>query len=449
MGERLLLAARKSRKGDEEEELRYLRQEHITAQYAERDGHTIVATVRDTVSSQRPPWTRKNLKKWMTDPARMAMYDGLLVETDRLSRADDKGWHDIESWCYDHGKKIITTEGVQFPPRNDADRYQWVGLKRQSRTYWESVRDKHAQAREIVKDSGGIIGRPPFGYATAGSKYAKSFVPDPHTADVAREIFARTAAGESGAKVAKWLDMAAPRVIKATGRPVPWRVKTVLAIVRNRTYLGERDGVKFEALVDEKLWNDANATVAARSFTRGAPPTEHSYSGVIYCQCGAVLYRHKSERGREKYRCGRGRRGVPETRCDMPGVNFGEVNAAVDKVMRELEIPEQVQRAEGGDAGKAAELALIKRRMNAAMRANDMDTVAELSVLYRDRESREAAPVRVWWEQTGRSLGELWREGDVAEQRDLLGARGIGAHGYRLVVNEDATAELVLGPEAQ
>jgi len=444
MGDRLLVAARKSRKGDAAEDDQYARQEEGAARVAAKDGHVIVATARDTVSSQRPPWERRELRKWMTEAGKLALYDGILVtETDRLARLDDMGWHDIESWCYDHGKCIVTGEGVRFPARegNDGDYWQWHALKKQARRYWEQTRDKHAGGRAIARASGGFIGRAPFGYVVAGVKYRKRPVPHPEYAALAIEMFQRIADGQPGAAVALWL-------AQETGRT--WRVKAVLDCIRNATYLGERDGAEFEPLVTRGLWDAANAAVAARSYARTAstPKDVHAYSGVIFCgSCGAPMYRHQSSKdgkpvGVAHYRCGRGRRGVPESRCPMPGVSFGAVNDSVHEVMSALGIPEQAQRAEGGDAGKAAELAAIDRAMKAAMAKHDMAEVARLAAAYAERESREAAPVRVWWQPTGKSLGELWTAGDLAARRELLRDGGIGAHGLVMVVNADASAEL-------
>ena len=220
------------------------------------------------------------------------------------------------------------------------------------------------------------------------------------------------------------------------------RAKAVIDMIKRDTYLGRRDGVEFEPLVSETVWNDANATVAARSFTRSAVASVHHYSGVVHCgRCGSVLYHHKPERGHAKYRCGLGQRGVAESKCGMPGIDYDTANAAIDTVMSPLGIPEQVQRAEGGDAGKSAELAPIKRRMAAAMAKNDMGEVAKLSAEYAERDAKPAAEVRVWWERTGKSLGQVWAGADIAARRELLSS-GLAVHDLVVVVHADGSAEL-------
>ena len=417
-GLRLVAAARKSRKGDEGSQ--FDRQEARNAERAERDGHTIVHTTHDVVSSQTMPWNRKELKEWMTDTNKIALYDAILVETDRLSRCDDKGWHYIEHWCYENDKKIVTTEGVIFPARDDSDRYQWLGLKRRARTYWEDVRDKHAQTRELIKANHAAIGRAPFGYKITGDKLHKTFVIDDVTGPLAKEAFVRISHGNTATSVAIWLT-------EQTGQT--WRVKRVTDMIQRRTYLGERDGFTFEPLVTEKLWNDANAALATRSFKHtdtGGRRVEHGYSGLIYCQCGTAYYFHQSTRegkpvGQAKYRCGKGRRGdVTEKRCEHGAPSFDAVNAMVNTFMSHNPVQEEVHTTTGGDYGKKMELARIQEAMTSALANKKMMEVARLAAEYETVEARETEPVVMKLVKTGKTYGKVWRDGDLSDRRSLL-----------------------------
>jgi hypothetical protein len=425
-GLRLVAPARKSRKGDEGSQ--FDRQEARNAERAERDGHTIVHTTHDVVSSQTMPWQRKELKEWMTDPSKLAMYDGILVETDRLSRCDDKGWHTIESWCYDHDKKIITTEGVQFLPRDDSDRYQWLGLKRRARTYWEDVRDKHAQTRKLIHDNHAAIGLAPFGYKIEGAKLHKTFVIDPVTGPLAREAFRRISEGHTATSVAIWLSEVTRDLKKPNGKPYgPWRVKRVTDMISRRTYLGERDGHTFEALVSEDLFNAANAAMATRSCTgreTGGRRTEHAYSGHIYCECGVPLYRHQSDRGIEKYRCGRGRSGIlTEKRCEYGAPNFTPVNDAIDALMSRFSMAERVLVTTGGDHARQMELARIQDEMSSAMARKDMAGVTRLAAEFSEVEATPSEAIQTELRETGRTYAEVWAAGTLGDRRALL-ARG-------------------------
>lgn len=418
-GLRLLLPARKSRKGDEASQ--FARQEARTAERAERDGHVIVHVTRDVVTSQSMPWERRDLRAWMTDPVKIAAYDAIIVETDRLARCDDKGWHYIEGWCYDNGKRIITAEGVQFPPRDDADRYQWLGLKRRARTYWEDVRDKHAGTRAVIKANGGAIGLPPFGYTTSGEKLRKAFVPHPVNGPLALEAFTRISQGHTATSVAIWLG-------EQTGKP--WRVKRVTDMIGRRSYLGERDGHQYPMLSEDfaKLWERANAALASRSFrhadTGGRRPV-HGYSGLVLCECGARYYRHQGARGQEKYRCGRGRRGdFGEVRCEHGAPLFAEANAAVDEAMSRYEVLEIVMVTSGGDHGKQQRLAEITDAMTSAMGRKDMAEVARLAAEFAAADATESEPIRTQGLLTGRTYADVWRDAGLAGRRALL-ARGL------------------------
>jgi DNA invertase Pin-like site-specific DNA recombinase len=442
---RLLAPARKSRKGDSGENERYARQDGKYLDRAQRDGHTIVKTVHDTISSQSAPWDRPNLKAWMTDPKLMAQYDSLLVETDRLSRADDEGWHYIEHWCYEHGKKILTTEAVQFPPRDDSDRYQWLGLKRRARTYWEDVRDKHADTRKMVLANGAAIGRPPFGYVTAGEKLHKSFVMAPDTAPLAVEAFRRIAHGKTAASVARWLS-------EQTWQGVPfalpeWRVKRVIDMIRRDSYRPDdngkchRDGHEYDALpgMTSELWDQANAALDSNYVPRNKIAEEHeSFSGVIYCgNCGSVLYRHQSQKngkpvGQEKYTCSRGRVGAcTEDKCGMPRLVASEVNEQLDTAMRGLvNVHEVIVLTSGGSHAKDIELARLNKALQAAVTAGDMIRVGTLAQEIKAVQDAPEAPLALR-EITGDSYAELWAQADHASKRDLL-ARG----GLRMVADE-------------
>lgn len=433
---RLLMAARKSRSGGTSEDARYLRQDTRAAVSAEHDGHTVIQSVHDTVTSQSLPWERKNLKAWMTLPELMAMYDGILIsETDRLSRLDDKGWHYIEGWCYANGKVIVTAEGVQFPPRDDSDRYQWIGLKRRARTYWEDVRDKYKDGREMVAANSAASGRPPYGYRVAGDvKYAKWFEPDPVTGPVLVEIFSRVAEGQSIPVITDWLEEKHPLKPQPSHPDRRWRNRTVTRIIRNASYLGERDGHKFERLGEPvldfgELWGRANAVLDGRSVPQGGRPAVYAYSSVIFCPCGAKLYRQyrtmKRSYGtyfREYYLCCIGRRGIGgEEKCaHTVSLEYGAVNQAVDQAMRAVTEPEIIAEVRGGDHARQRELASLKERMEAAMAAGKMGVVGELSAQYTLAEAQESQPIVKFGRVTGRTIGDVWAASSLTGQRALL-----------------------------
>lgn len=420
MGIRLIVAARKSRKGDSAEDAMYARQDGKTAERAEQDGHVVVDTVRDTVSSQTAPWQRRALKSWMTSEAKLAMYDGILVAgADRLARTDDRGWHEIESWAYDNGKVIMTADGVQFPARDDSDRYQWVGLKRRARTYWEDVRDTHADRRRQLLAAGAAIGIPPFGYMVAGETGHKRFVPNPDTAPVALGVFRRIARGESANLVAAWLGVQLGRNIRA---------QRVVKMINSDSYLGRRDTHEFALLADDmpELITTARARLAERSFDRGGKRVTHAYSSRIYCACGANLNHHQStgstgKQSAAKYRCSRGRRGISgEARCEFGAFPYDATNTAVDAAVSDLRWGDGVTVTTGGDAARSAELDAMAKDIDRAVAARDMARVGELSAAYAELEAQPAAAIETHVLLTGKTVGERFESSTLDQRREML-----------------------------
>ena len=427
-GLRLLLAARKSRKADDADGME--RQDHRARTWAEREGHVIIHATTDVKTGTSAPWVRRQLKPWMTGSAQLGLYDAILIsDTDRLSRGTDEDFHWIENWAYRNHKRILVADGPEFPPREGAmgesDRYQWIAQKRAARTYWEAVRDKHADTREMIHENGAAIGPPAFGYRIAGAKLRKTFVIDPVTGPLVGEAFRRISEGHTATSVAIWLTEVTRDLGKPNGKPYgPWRVKRVTDMISRRTYLGERDGHVFEPLVPEELFNAANAAMATRSFKhadKGGRRTRHGYSGYIYCACGARYYRHQSVRGTEKYRCGRGRSGtLAEQRCGYGAPDFTPVNTAIDALMTRLTMAERVLVTTGGDHARQMELQRIQDEMSAAMSKKDMTAVTRLAAEFSEVEATPSEPIRTSLRETGRTYAEVWAEGTLGDRRALL-----------------------------
>jgi hypothetical protein len=262
-----------------------------------------------------------------------------------------------------------------------------------------------------------MLGPAPLGYVVAGTKYRKTLAIDPVWGPVVRGAFERIADGETRASVTRWL---AGKLGKSL------RVKFTTDMIQRRTYLGERDGVTFPALVTQEQWDDANAAMASRSFARGRN-VEQGYS--VYCACGTRYYHHQSSRngkptGQAKYRCGRGRGGnLAESRCEHGAPIFSAVNDAVDRLMRHVDLPERVMVTSGGDHGRQMELARIKGAMAAAMGKGDMAAVATLAAEFSAVDSQPAKPIVTSLRLTGRTYADVWTAGTVEDRRAML-ARG-------------------------
>lgn len=422
MGIRVLVAERKSRKPSadkaEAENTRYRRQELKNIRTAEAAGHVVVHREADTVSSQTLPWRRKNLKAWFSDPAKLAMWDAVLIsEVSRISRGDSDTWFEIEQWCRANGKFIMNGRGLMWP---DADDEKWDAERRAARDYYESVRDSHAEARADVLAAKAAIGRPPFGYTTAAREDGyKAFVVDPVTGPIALQVFRKIIDGETASAVAEWLG-------EQTGQGSS-RAQRVIKMIRSNSYLGERDGHAFPTLAPNMadLVDTARAALDARSFDHGGNRVTHAYSSRIFCRCGCSLNHHQSSRGGQpvgtaKYRCSRGRRGIAgEARCKYGAFPFDATNIAVEAEVGALTDPDGVMVTTGGDAQKQAKLDALAKQIERAVKARDYARAGELQADYAQAEAT-SGEVTARLVLTGKTLGERFTDGDLDQRRAML-----------------------------
>lgn len=190
--------------------------------------------------------------------------------------------------------------------------------------------------------TGGI---PPFGYRKARGETTLS--PDPATAPIVGAIFRRYVEERAGARsIAAWLDRQGQRT--RTGRH--WGTSSVLAVLRNRAYIGE---VSFRGvwrpggqtpLVERELFEAAAAILDERAGStalRRTNPTDYLLSGLAFVcdRCGHPMI-GASARGRggrryAYYTCStRAHRGP--TGCDQDRLAKDELETAVLGQMRDV-----------------------------------------------------------------------------------------------------------------
>ncbi len=76
----------------------------------------------------------------------------------------------------------------------------------------------------------------------------------------------------------------------------------------------------------------------------------------------------------------------------------------------------------GGDAARQAELARIKAEMNAAIAQGDMALVATLAAKFSEIDAMPAEPIStVTSRRLDKSIGDLWAEASITDQRTMLG----------------------------
>jgi DNA invertase Pin-like site-specific DNA recombinase len=447
---RLVLAARKSTKtrdasGREIDAIGIETQDKRGRAWAERQGHVIVAVAPDVKSGTVAPWDRPKLRPWVTDPALMSQIDGVLAyRNDRLSRGC---WADearIRLWAEEHGKVLVIVDGPQWPPRHDGDEWSWEAMSKQARREWEEIRERSMRAQAELRDRGKLVGRPPFGYASAGTKYDHTIVPTDEGRRLVPQMFQRVIDEQSLATIAAWL-------ATETGRP--WWPRTVGALIRNPTYMGRRCAqdpktraygrtlLRCEQLVDAATFKRAGKALDGRP-KRGPvnPETRAPLSGVLSCpRCAdSPMYRVMTGRGASRtayYRCtGRG----AERRSCGNMVRAALVDTAVDRaiatyfdkpVMAHTVIPGN----EAELAARAEDIQFEIRQLG-TLDLDDETYDRQLAALRAERDQIKAAevvPDRVQLADTGRRYAQEWAGIPVPERGPWL-----ARHGFRVTASK-------------
>ena len=195
----------------------------------------------------------------------------------------------------------------------------------------ESVKKSERELIAVrrVRDNGALWGIFPWGYRTVGEKYNRTGEPTEDGKRYIPEMFQRVADGESLAQIAAWL----------RAGPLPGiSSKTVLRMIRNRTYMGHRldtNGqiiMNVPPLVDAGLWKAANdqlsnAPRGRRNPISGKPAL---LTSVLFCaRCGSPMYRKARTAKGVTYAYYRCHGGQPETKGCGNLIDLATTDAAV------------------------------------------------------------------------------------------------------------------------
>lgn len=310
---RLILAARLSRLSDGQTGIET--QDDDAREWAEANGHTIVAVAADSKPGPTPMEERPNLKPWVTDPAHMATYDGIVAaKQDRLSRAD---WSDearIRLWAEKHGKTLfIVDRNLQWPPIDADGRERWNYGAEQARREWEETSKRYRRMQRNLRSQGFLVGRAHYGHRTKGIKCGKSPcicksdrkipVLDPDTAPIVREMAERYLSGQSSRVIRDWLNATGVPVALASkrGKNQGWREHKVLEILHNPAIIGhyQHDGVTYlyaDPIISVEDFNTIQEMTVARRKTPGIVRKETALlTSMIKCDRGNPMYRIKTE----------------------------------------------------------------------------------------------------------------------------------------------------------
>ena len=258
-------------------------QRESIARFAKANGHEIAAYLEDLDISggklERPGLTEAL--------ARVESHevDGIIVaKLDRFARTLVGALAAIERINAANGQLVSVAE--RFDTSTPMGRAMLQIVLVFAELERERIREEWNTTKRRAITRGVYIGpNVPLGYRRRKNGILE---PDPTTAPIARELFARRATGASLGELAAWLDQAAPR-------PSTWTKGTVSKMLKSRIYLGEirQGGIvntdAHEALIRRSTWESAQPRRKSEPWQRSSG---NLLSGLLICKsCGNPLSR--------------------------------------------------------------------------------------------------------------------------------------------------------------
>jgi DNA invertase Pin-like site-specific DNA recombinase len=277
-------------------------------------GDSVTATAQDLdVSGAVDPFKRDGLGPWLTDPSKIAQWDGLMVaKLDRLSRSL-LDFAILLKWCESHGKTIISvSEGIDFSTAMGRMFAQILIMFAEFERARMSERRAEAKVKldQVARWGGGTL---PYGYmkqALQGGGW--ELVPDPVTSAIVHECAVRVIAGESARSIC--LDLTARGIPTSTGK-TRWLNDSLIKILRSHVLKGyvvsngnivrNSDGfaVRRQSVLTDEIWGKVQTALDAASQNRSTFRSDAAYLlHVAYCgECGSVMQSQRQVRGERVY----------------------------------------------------------------------------------------------------------------------------------------------------
>jgi DNA invertase Pin-like site-specific DNA recombinase len=392
----------------------------------------------------------------ITDPKRMALYDGILVsKIDRLTRKED--W-DIRQWAEQHGKKIlVVSPELEWPPPSGeagtATRMIWDSLMNLARGEWENTSTRYLRMQRALRDQAFFVGKPPYGYHIVqvdGTDH-KTLAPDPVTSAIVRGMARRYLEGQSLSQICEWLNVSSiPVPQPSNAKPGKgWSATAVSRILRNQAIVGRvqtngKTVLRVEPLVSIEDFRRIESTMKGRA-TRGAQQqTTAMMTGLLFCHNGHPMYRLQGRKipsvpdGLYYYcrECPKGERLL---------VPLVKVNQAVnDSIMDKGDEPHFITEVTPGDDW-AEEIDQVKHDISDLdPEADEYDTrLRTLRDELKRLRSLPSRPAKTERNPDGKTIGEFWESQDTAGKRQHL--LGEGAR-YTPAILPDGHVFVVIGP---
>ena len=265
----------------------------------------------------------------------------LVVEPQRLSRGDLEDIGRLVKLFRYTGTLVVTLQGA-FDLADARDRDFFQRELERGNDYLEYTRRIMQNGLRLCVEQGWYVGsHPPFGYRKVdvreGRRVVHTLEPVPAEADAVLLAFRMYAAGEGASKICQAFEAAGVPTRKGSH----WDPSSIYHILENPHYLGlvqygrrpQRrvvvDGEvvkrrvrqdepalfpgKHPAIVPRELWDTVQRARARRHVppVRSAHDIQNPLAGLVYCECGAVMVKVCTTKGRgirmacrDQRRCG-------------------------------------------------------------------------------------------------------------------------------------------------
>jgi site-specific DNA recombinase len=256
-------------------------------------GDTLVHIAVDTdVSGAVSPFERPDLGPWLTDPAKFAMWDGLIVaKLDRLSRSL-RDFDDLRIWCDEHGKVIISVaESLDLSTSVGRMFANLLAMFAQFERERMSERREDASRKLYARGGYNGGGSLPWGYRTERIDGRIELKVDTGLATMINEIADAVIGGASVEEQAFRYKLDHASLLR--------RLRKV-SLKGWVTYHGEvvrgEDGMPGlrEPVISADKWARLQARLAANAKGSGVPRTAYPWLHVLTCdRCGEDFYLQK------------------------------------------------------------------------------------------------------------------------------------------------------------
>lgn len=424
---RVIIAGRLSREATGHDQTGFDSQESDQASWTRIHGHTVVAVVADFKSGRSGLSARPNLRPWITEPAKLAMYDAIVaLKVDRLTRGNRAETAELEQWARDNNKALyITGSDVHFPSEG-TEGIAWDLMLRMAHQEWLNTSERYLRMQRTLRDNKSLVGRAPYGYSIGyavndSGRRIKTLIPNPVEAAAIRKAATAYLSGDTLDTICDRLNATGslPRGMR-DGRQPLWVPKTLSLTLRNETMVGRRKNsagvteLKCEPILDRGIWDRVIRRMDQRASRKGISQTKTPalLTSIIACgPCGKNIYRTNNG-----------------YYCRVKGCQTFVTLVHADRFVSQLMAADQHRDIiETVTSGCNFDVAIgeVKRDMAEAVQAEDFTQLSALRAELDRLRSLPAEPARVVQTISGLTVAEMWAAmQDDGEKRQYLLDRG-------------------------